>query len=114
MVAQEWLAGVTYRPGWSVKPAGELNGHEYIVVTATEPDVCDPGQEFRTSPLFAIPEHVTTREAFLDWVLDVCIPGVEQHERFEWFRVNGVKWRDPHAPGMPAFATNFETHQSYS
>lgn len=104
---KEWLKGVTYRPGWSVEYAGKLfDGRSYITVSATEPNVCDPSQSFHTMPLFQIPEGIT-REAFLDWVLDVCIPGVEMHERYEWFRVNGQKWRDPHAPGMPAFATDF-------
>lgn len=102
-----WLQDVTYRPGWSVDFAGDLTRGLYITVNATEPNVCSPGEEFHTSPLFRVPDEVVTREQFLDWVLDVCIPGVEKHERYEWFRVDGKHWRDPHAPGMPAFATDF-------
>jgi hypothetical protein len=102
-----WLKDVTYRPGWSVNFAGQLRGDLYITVDATEPNVCNPGEEFHTSPLFRVPAEVLTREAFLDWVIDSCIPGVETHERYEWFRIGGRHWRDPHAPGMTAFATDF-------
>ncbi len=104
-----WLEDVTYRPGWSVDFAGHLRQGSYITVQATEPNVCNPGEPFRTSPLFRVPDEVVTQEQFLDWVIDTCIPGVETHERYEWFRIAGRHWRDPHAPGMPAFATEFST-----
>lgn len=104
---EQWLEGITYRPGWSVRYAGELSGgRRYVTVYATEPDVCNPGETFTTSPLFLVPENITQRQ-FYDWLLDVCIPGIEAHERYEWFRIHGQHWRDPHAPGMPAFATEF-------
>jgi hypothetical protein len=103
---KEWLADLTYRPGWSVSYAGELQQGHYITVDATAPDVCNPGEVFCTSPLFLVPQGIT-REKFYDWVIDTCIPGVETHERYENFRVAGKCWRDPHAPGMPAFATEF-------
>lgn len=103
---RQWLEGVTYKPGWSVEYAGEFRGAHYINVHATEPNVCKPGEVFRTAPLFRVPEP---REQFLNWVLETCIPGVEAHERYEWFRINGQHWRNPHAPGMPAFATEFDT-----
>lgn len=102
----DWLQGLTYKPGWEVRDAGRADGHHYITVRATEPDTNNPAGQFSTSPLFRIPEGVT-QEQFYDWILDVCIPGIETHERWEWLRINGQKWRDPHAPGMPAFATDF-------
>lgn len=105
---KQWLEDVTYRPGWSVTFAGVLRGQVWINVNLTEPNVCDPGTDFQTSPEFPVSDTVETRREFLDWVLDVCIPGVEIHERYEWFRVNGKHWRDPHALGMPAFATDFD------
>jgi hypothetical protein len=102
-----WLSGVTYRPGWEIRPGGYCDGSQWVIVWATERDVCKPGEDFQTGPLFRVPEEVTTRAAFLDWLMDVAIPGVEQHERWEWFRVDGKHHRDPHAAGMPAFATKF-------
>ena len=104
---QEWLRPITLKPGWRVEYAGSLPQGHYITVWATEPDVCNPGEVFTTAPLFRVSEEITTSAQFYDWLIDVCIPGVETHERWEWFRVNGEKWRDPHAPGMPAFATDF-------
>jgi len=106
-VIEQWLQGVTYRPGWSFEYA-KWSGEHCIVVNASEPDVCNPGETFETSPLFRVPDDLT-REQFLDWVIDTCIPGVETHERYEWFQIDGEHWRDPHAPGMPAFATKFST-----
>jgi hypothetical protein len=104
----DWLVGVTYKPGWSVKFAGPLNDDRlWINVFATEPDVCNPGQTFSTAPLFCVPDDISTRAELYNWILDVCIPGVETHERYEWFRIDGQHWRDPHAPGMPAFAVDF-------
>jgi hypothetical protein len=104
MSATDWLCGVTYKPGWAIRHAGVFGGDEYIVVEATGPDSNDPGGRFSASPLFKVPDGVS-REQFYDWIVDDCIPGVECHERWEWFRVGGVKWRDPHASSMPAFAT---------
>lgn len=104
----EWLQGVTYKPGWAIEYADPWRGEDYIIVRATEPDVCNPGKVFHTSPSFRVPDEVVTRQQFLDWVIDTCIPGVEAHERYEWFRVGGQHWRDPHAPGMSAFAVDFE------
>lgn len=107
---QDWLRGVTYKPGWTIEFAGQHEGNAYIVVRATEPDVCNPGEIFTTAPLFKVPENIT-REQFYDWIIDVCIPGVETHERWEWLRINGGHWRDPHAPGRPAFATDLAANE---
>jgi hypothetical protein len=111
-----WLKDVTYKPGWSVDYMGNVDGTDYISVHAAVPDVCIPGGTFHTSPLFAVPvtfavfpdDTPLTVDQFFDWILDTCIPGVEQHERYEWFKVGGHHWRDPHAVGMPAFATDFK------
>lgn len=105
---KEWLTGITYRPGWEIRTGGLHGDDQYVIVWATAPDVCEPGKAFQTGPLFRMPVDITSREQFCDWLMDVCIPGVEQHERYEWFRVDGKHHRDPHAPGMPAFAVNFE------
>jgi hypothetical protein len=101
-----WLKGVTHRPDWVIKYAGNVDGDHYVTVRATEVDTVTGGV-FVTSPLFRVPAEMCTAAQFYDWLLDVCIPGIDTHERWEWFRVGGVKWRDPHAPGMPAFATDF-------
>lgn len=103
---REWLKDVTYRPNWEVNYAGGFVNNKYVTINASEPDVRDPSIPFQTSPLFLVPEDVS-RDEFYDWILDFCIPGVEQHERYENFRINGKPHRDPHAPGMPAFATDF-------
>jgi hypothetical protein len=108
MNVEEWLRGVTYRPGWSVQYAGSVDNNEYVTVRAAAPDVCVPGATFTTAPLFRVPDEIVTRTQLLDWVIDTCIPGVEAHERYEWFRIDGQHWRDPHAPGMPAFAVDLE------
>ena len=104
---EDWLRGVTYRPGWSFRSGGLADGSQYVIVLATGPDVCDPGKRFVAGPLFRVPEDIPTRTQFLDWLVDSCIPGVEEHERWEWFRIDGRRHRNPHAPGMPAFAVDF-------
>ena len=107
-----WLNGVTYRPGWGVRFGLRLDdGRAYVVIEASEPDVCNPGGTFTTAPLFRVPDGITQSD-FYDWLIDVCIPGVEQHERWEWFRIDGKHWRDPHAPGMPAFTTDFTEYST--
>src|SRR4029077_16367895 len=102
-----WLHGVTYKPGWEIRSGGFSGGHQYVIVWATEADVCKPGEAFHTGPLCQVPDEITTRTQFLDWLMDVAIPGVETHERWEWLRVDGKHHRDPPAPGMPAFAHDF-------
>jgi hypothetical protein len=95
-----WLHGVTYRPGWLIHPGVGTD----VIIWATGTDACNPDGTFEAGPIFPVPERITSREQFLDWLMDECIPGIEQHERMEWFRVDGEKHRDPHAPGLPAFA----------
>jgi hypothetical protein len=104
---EAWLDGVTYRPGWKISCGGFVDGRQWIIIHATGPDVCEPGKLFKTGPLFKVPEDIT-KEQFYDWIIDECIPGIEQHERYEWFRINGHHHRNPHAPGMPAFAIKFD------
>jgi len=105
---QDWLQGVTHRPGWTIASAGEVDGGAFITILVTEPDTNNPaGGEFQICPLWRVPDEVHTRDQFYDWILDICIPGIDTHERWEWFRVGGEKWRDPHAQGMPAFAVDF-------
>lgn len=43
----------------------------------------------------SIPGFVQTIEDFYDWCLGVCV-WFEEHESREWFKVNGIPWRDPH------------------
>jgi hypothetical protein len=105
-VIVEWLSRLSYRPDWKISYAGRLEHGQYIVILATGQDSHELDGTFRAMPLFKIPVGITCEE-FYDWILDTCIPGVDTHERWEWFRVDGQKWRDPHAPGMPAYATDF-------
>ena len=106
----EWLKPLSHRPGWEIKPAGRAIGGLYIVITASGQDSNnpnDPTKRFTAGPVFAVPSTIKDAGQLYDWILDECIPGIETHERWEWFRVNGKKWRDPHAVNMPAFATDF-------
>jgi hypothetical protein len=83
----------------------------YLSIHATEPDTNNPEHSrFSATPLFQVPDTIETPEQFYDWILDVCIPGVDTHERWEWFRVGGKPWRDVHAPGMPAFSVDPNAH----
>jgi hypothetical protein len=110
-VIKIWLKEVTYlRSGWSFDFAKRKDGL-HVLVNATEPDVCNPGEEFTISPGFRVPDEIATRQQFFDWILDTCIAGIQTHERYEAFRVAGRHWRDPHAAMMPAFATSFTTTQ---
>jgi hypothetical protein len=110
---KEWLAPVTHRPGWQIEAAGHVDGTDYITILAVGQDTNDPTKWFRTSPLFRVPKDIDTPTQLYNWILDVCIPGIDTHERLEWFKVDGQKWRDVHAPGMPAFATDFKQDYPY-
>ena len=104
-----WLTGVTHRPGWAISYAGPSHdGRQWVSILACDRDTNNPEHgEFSAMPLFQVTDDIDTREKFLDWLLDVCIPGIDTHERMEWFRVNGKPWRDVHAPGRPAFQVSF-------
>jgi len=103
---REWLRPVTYRPGWEIR-SYRLSRGLCIIIKAIGEDTNDPQKQFSASPLYYVPDEIFTPDQLYDWILDVCIPGIDTHERWEWFRVDGQKWRDPHAPHMPAFAVNF-------
>jgi hypothetical protein len=106
----DWLVGVTYKPGWEFSYAGTLtDGRVWITILATDRDTNNPQHGlFEALPLFEVTPDIDTREKFMDWLLDVCIPGIETHERWEWFRDDGKPWRNVHAPDMSAFATSRE------
>jgi hypothetical protein len=48
-----------------------------------------------------VPGFVETVEDFYDWCLGICV-WFEEHESREWFKVNNIPWRNPHAyPAQP-------------
>lgn len=97
-----WLKEISYRPGWSFRleePWGSnaSMGGAVLYVDAHVPDTKPPHDQIFISHSFLLPPPglLDQRESFIDWVLQCC-DLVDRHERYEFFKVNGERWRNPH------------------
>jgi hypothetical protein len=84
---------LAYKPGWSFKIGGPLNG--FLCVFATTPDSWHPEQNRCTQHMFRLPDPMPDRRAFARWVFD-CLLLCEQHEAGEFFRIDGLAPFYPH------------------
>lgn len=93
------LETVTYRPDFTLSMHNQGWGSvekpclilDMFVINTYHPE--DP--KMPLSMHQSIPRFVETVEDFYDWCLGVCV-WFEEHESREWFKINGIPWRDPH------------------
>ena len=92
----DWLAGVTYRPGWTfdVEPGPKQTT---LVIRAATIDSRGDAPLVVTHR-FSLPGRavVNDRASFIGWLRHV-IGKVELHERDEWLLVDHRRLFDPHA-----------------
>lgn len=105
-LAEQWLAEVTYKPGWSfslVEASGPTNTGGYLtlypgvnlVVNARTMDSNTLGDALFVHTFPLSPESVRDRETFLQVVLE-CVKRVEIHEAMEFLKALGERIRNPH------------------
>lgn len=89
----ELLTHCTYRPGWTLRIEGppwllRIDGHAL--------DSLNPGETVRLPHMFPIPSILSVNRFYL-WVAE-RLTDCERHESREWFKVDGMRYLDPHAP----------------
>lgn len=113
---KEWLAEITYRPGWEFQIqdfsgsafitngngfAGRDGPGVYLLIHATTQDSNHYSTLHLVHTMIIYPGEYTERDAFLSAVLRRIVM-VETHEAMEFFKVSGVRHRNPH-PSEGAF-----------
>jgi len=117
---KDWLKECAYKPGWTFEllynarmgdptvddPYAPVYPGWHLVIQSYTLNSVDPTKA--TSILFCLPfdelnVHQThiTKDVFHMGVLRRCLD-VEHHEAMEFFRVNGVRLRNPHPVGKGA------------
>ena len=95
------LAEVTYREGWRFTLASATSEpfqpRLALIVDArvTDSVTGEPTLITHTIPLPIHPGFAVERDAFLSAIWHAIL-SVEQHEAMEFFRVGGVRYRNPH------------------
>lgn len=92
------VARLSYRPGWTFSVTADTDLAVVTLVTAmvTE-DVERPGERTRVFDEQDVTGlAIRGQEATLDWLLQRCIGGIENHERCEFLRRDGVPIVEPH------------------
>jgi len=96
--SRQWIADalkrITYKPGVKVSYDQDLNG-EGIRISMRVIDVHNPGVTIAINVGYTIPRFVQEPEELFEFVLK-SIGGLEDHERFEWFEVDGKTLIEPH------------------
>ena len=89
----EFVASLTYKPGWQFKLAGP--GSRYLCVFALTVDSQRPGRDRLTQHQFEFPDPLPDYRELARWVLDRLLL-VEQHEACEFLRLDGFAPFYPH------------------
>lgn len=98
---REWLAQASYKPGY------QMSMHPGRVFSIKFTDRDSWGAERRgyskdtiivanVSGSYTVPPGLSRNE-FYEVVSEVIVRHCEDHERLEWFKVNGVCLNDPHS-----------------
>lgn len=87
------VAGLRYKPGWSFKIGGPLNG--FLCIMATTPDSGRPERDRCTQHMFRLPDPELEPSAFVRWVFD-CLLLCELHEAGEFFQAGDCRPFFPH------------------
>lgn len=101
----ELLDKVTYRPDFSLAVHDNWDESPCVILSMFVINTYHP--ENPKMPLTmhqVVPGFVESVEDFYDWCLGIYV-WFEEHESREWFKVNGIPWRDPHKyPSQPFVA----------
>ena len=100
-----WLDLITYKPGYKFSVDLSYNGtHSFVYLRISVDAPCsDTGIIGPVHSVHAIdPEMLKDPELFVDFVY-IAIHQLETHEMNEFFKVGGVKVKDPHAETPPKF-----------
>lgn len=95
---RQFVSRITYKPG------RELDAHNRTIhIRWAVPD--RDGNDCKVQLRFSkhVPEGAPDLK-FLEYFIMTFIEEIERHEMDEWFKVDGVRVRDPHA-GDPTFIT---------
>jgi hypothetical protein len=105
---EELLSHVEYKPGWSfeLRWCGSLTANTrepLLVITypVIDVDTGKPAVASRTNTLDAVWRYVSHDEVAA-WFYEMVWFGIscaEDHESKEWFKVDGVRRRNPHPRG---------------
>ena len=89
----EFVASLTYKPGWRFKLAGP--GSRFLCVYALTTDSQHPERDRLTQHQFEFPDPVPSHRELAAWVRDRLLQ-VEQHEACEFLRFDGFAPFYPH------------------
>lgn len=92
----EWLAGISYKPGWTI--VAEAGPKHTTVVVRTATADSRGGEPLVVTHRLTLPVRpvVTDKRSFVGW-LRHALGKVELHERDEWLLVDRGRIFDPHA-----------------
>lgn len=92
------LHSISYKPNWTIDDGTSLL-RGTIRFTMKVPDRDDPTRIINVDANVAIPEFILRNpepQRIVHWVFDQ-IREIEIHEATEWFKVNGVRIKEPHS-----------------
>lgn len=109
----DWVRRITYKPGWHLQLCSSYPGAAqsqaaegpWIQVTANvaNSDDLKPILITHTMSLHGMPDNISEKD-FYGFILNT-VKFVEQHEAMEFFKVDGMKFRDPHPSPMEVLYT---------
>src|SRR5689334_22772485 len=103
-ILREWLADVSYKPGWAFEVYEGTWEGPHLVITAAVPDAHHEG-ETTTLDVHSMLPPIMNRDQFYHWLL-WRLARIEVHEAREFFQIaehlNATAtayhpWSDPHA-----------------
>lgn len=97
------VSKLKYRPGWAFKLAhmdrGQGSKGLTLTITVTAPDSYDQDKTIRVAHYMTVPPAAFNERSWKWWLFQQ-IGWVEQHERMEFFRIDGKPVYPPaHGPG---------------
>lgn len=105
----EFVAGISYKPGWSFRvawpPPGDrmLGSQALLVANAYLPDVHNPDKSTLITTTKPLPEYMIRDRGdwrkMLAFEIHELIASLEGHERLEWLRFDGEWIWHPHPGG---------------
>lgn len=94
---REWVKEISYKPRWRFEIVeAPHEAYVYLGLFFDADDAYKPGYWTVVQGATVLPPPaLTDRGAFFSWVRHQ-ISAAENHEIDEWFKVSGVRVRDPH------------------
>jgi hypothetical protein len=95
---KEWMALVSYKPGWDIRVEDNHYGESVLQVIFRTEDTFHPGREVQVASQDYVPYYVNSFDLFTEY-LEKMLFKVEQHECQEWLKLRetGRPINNPHA-----------------